>query len=150
MGLGERSETMAPQNTLTWPLLLAALKASPSDLVLIRDGKTTFPADAVRTKPAAAGTEFCLFAGEAESSRATLVAQLERLAAGPGRRFKSSAKASLQGASLLVERVIDEDIEGKTYAVVVTRRAKLGYNQSQSSAAPPELGRSSKRIKAGA
>ncbi len=147
MNLGERSDTMAPQNTLTWTQLLAALKASPSDLVLIRDGKTTLPADAVRTKPAAAGTEFCLFSGDADSSRATLVVQLDKLAEGPGRRFMTSAKASVQGASLLVERVADEDIDGKSYAVVVTRRAKLGYNQSQSSAAPPELGRSSKRIK---
>jgi hypothetical protein len=141
---------MATQHAvLTWPQLLAALKTSTSDRVLIRDGRTTLPADAVRTKPAAAGTEFCLFAGGEGSTRASLITQLETLAKGPGRRFTSSAKASVGGAGLLVDAVADEDVDGKSYVVVVTRRAKLGYNQSQSSAAPPELGRSSKRIKTG-
>ena len=139
----------SPSTTLTWPQLLSALQASGCDRVLIRDGRTTHPADTVRTKSAAAGMEFCLFSGAEACSREALVAQLKKLAGGPGRRFKSSAKACVDGATLLVERIVDETVDGKLYVVVVTRRARLGYNQSQSSAAPPELGRSSKRIKTG-
>jgi hypothetical protein len=132
---------------LTWTQLLAALRSCAGDHVLIRDGRETKPAESVRNRPAASGTEYCLFSADAGISRLALIARLEALAKGTGRRFMSSAKANVNDANLLIDGAEDEAIDGVTYAVVMTRRPKLGYNRSESSAAPTSLGRSSKRIK---
>jgi hypothetical protein len=59
-----------------------------------------------------------------------LVEQLESLAKGPGRRFMTSARVRVNGANLLVESVLDETQGDDVVTVVVTRRPKLGYNQS--------------------
>jgi hypothetical protein len=132
---------------LTWTQLLNALRSCTGDHVLIRDGRETKHADSVRNRPAASGTEFCLFSTDTPTPRLTLISRLETLAKGTGRRFMSSAKANVNGANLLIDGVEDEAIDGVTLAVVTTRRPKLGYNRSESSAAPTSLGRSSKRIK---
>jgi len=131
---------------LTWTKLLAALRGCSGELVLIRDGRETQPADTIRNRPAATGTELCFFTGAAAPKRSEVVAQLETLSKGAGRRFMSSAKASVNGTSLLIDGAADEVIDGATYAVVTTRRPKLGFNRSQSTASSA-LGRSSKRIK---
>ena len=135
---------------ITWTQLLAALRGCNGELVLIRDGRETAAASAIRSRPAATGTELCFFtgaaAGAAAPKRSEVVAQLETLSKGAGRRFMSSAKASVNGTSLLIDGAADEIVDGATYAVVTTRRPKLGFNRSQATASSA-LGRSSKRIK---
>jgi len=131
---------------LTWTQLLDAMRACNGEHVLVRDGRETQPADSIRNRPAAAGTELCLFSGNAPVKRLDVVARLEMLSKGSGRRFMTSAKANINGANLLIDGASDEVVDGTTFAVIVTRRPKLGYNQSQTTASTA-LGRSSKRIK---
>jgi hypothetical protein len=133
--------------TLTWPEVLSAVRAATGASVLIRDGKVTQPAGAVRNRPAAKGTELCLFVGEAAVSRASLIEQMEALSKSAGRRFMTSARAKVGDSSLLVERVIDETVDGVVYVLIDTRRPKLGFNQSQQIGATSTL--RSKRIKNG-
>lgn len=120
----------SPQS-LSWPEVLAALRACAGEEVLIRDGKLTEPAASVRNRPSAKGTELCLFPGETAVKRLELIAQLETLAKGAGRRFMASARARISGSNLIVESVTDENVDGVLFAVVKTRRPKLGFNQSQ-------------------
>jgi hypothetical protein len=130
--------------SLTWPKVLAGLRACAGESVLIRDGRETEPAAAVRPRPAAKGTELCLFPGE-KTSREALVDILEMLAKAGGRRFMGSARANIGSSFLLIESVADEDVDGTIYAVVKTRRPALGYNQSQQTGSTTHL--RSKRIK---
>ncbi len=120
----------APQH-LSWSGVLSALRGSAGELVLIRDGKVTEPAGTVRNRPAAKGTELCLFAGEKASKRSDLVSQLEALSKSAGRRFATSARARVGDSNLLIDNVADEEIDGVVAVVLRTRRPKLGYNQSQ-------------------
>jgi hypothetical protein len=136
--------TIAPKS-LSWTAILAALRAGAADTVLIADGKVFEPAAAVRTRPAAKGTELCLFPGEPGATRTSLVASLEGLEKSGGRRFMTSARASVNGAFLLVESVGDETIDGIAYTVVRTRRPVLGFNRSQQVGSTTTL--RSKRIK---
>lgn len=136
----------SPQ-TFGWSDVLAALRACTGESVLVRDGKVTEPADSVRNRPSAKGTELCLFAGESAVKRVDLIEKLETLAKGSGRRFMTSARASINGANLLVEGVADEDVDSVLFAVVKTRRPKLGFNQSQQAGQTTTL--RSKRIKNG-
>ncbi len=115
--------------------------------MLIRDGKVTQPAAAVRTRSAAKGTELCLFSGESAARRLDLIEQLAGMAKGAGRRFMASARARIHDSNLIVEGVTDETVDGKLFAVVITRRPKLGYNQSQQTGATTTL--RSERIKNG-
>ena len=78
-------------------------------------------------RPAAKGTELCLFSGEKAVTRVDLIAQLEALRKNSGRRFVTSAKARVGDAHLLVDGVSDEG----DVTVIATRRPKLGYNQSE-------------------
>lgn len=119
----------SPQS-LSWPALLAALRACAGASVYVRDGKHTEPAGSVRSRPAAKGTELCLFPGEKASKRLDLVEELETLAKRAGRRFTTSARVRVGDSYLLVEGVGDEDVDGTAAAVIRTRRPKLGYNQS--------------------
>lgn len=132
---------------ISWPDVLAALRTCTGESVLIRDGKVTQPAAAVRTRSAAKGTELCLFSGESAVRRLDLIEQLAGMAKGAGRRFMASARARINDSNLIVEGVIDETVDGKLFAVVITRRPKLGYNQSQQTGATTTL--RSKRIKNG-
>ena len=131
---------------LSWTQFLSALRRCGGQLVFIRDGRETQPADSVRNRPAASGTELCLFSGGTPTTRTALMDRLEELSKGSGRRFMSSAKVNINGANLLVDTVVDEIIDGAPSAVVTTRRPKLGFNQSQTTVAGV-FGRSSKRIK---
>jgi hypothetical protein len=132
---------------LNWPHILAALRTCTGATVVIRDGKVTQPADAVRSRPAAKGTELCLFSGENAVARLDLIQHLETLAKGPGRRFMSSARASVNDSFLLIDGVRDEEIEGSVVAVINTRRPTLGFGQDQQSGDRTTL--RSKRIKNG-
>jgi hypothetical protein len=129
-GSTQTMQTSRPKS-LTWPEVLAALRACTGDSVLVRDGRVTEPADVVRPRPAAKGTELCLFSGQKPAARTALIEGLETLEKGSGRRFMAAARASVNGSFLLVESVGDEDVDGKTIAIVRTRRPVLGYNQSQ-------------------
>ena len=111
--------------------LLAALRSSSAPSVQIRDGKQFEPAGAVRNRPAAKGTELCLFSGEQAATRADLIAQLEGFSKSAGRRFATSAKVRVGDSNLLVDSVGDEEVDGATACVIRTRRPTLGYNQSQ-------------------
>lgn len=117
--------------SLSWPDVLAALRACAGDEVLIRDGKVTERASTVQNRPSAKGTELCLFPGEKSVKRAELIEQLEILAKGSGRRFMTSARARINGSTLIVESVADENIDGVLFAAIKTRRPTLGFNQSQ-------------------
>ena len=117
--------------SLSWPALLAALRSSSAASVLIRDGKECEPAGAVRNRPAAKGTELCLFSSESAVKRIDLIAQLEGLSKSSGRRFATSAKVRVGESNLLVDSVGDEDVDGVAACVIRTRRPTLGYNQSQ-------------------
>lgn len=117
--------------SLSWPEVLAALRACAGEEVLIRDGKVTEPAASIQTRPSAKGTELCLFPGERAVKRLELIGRLEILAKGAGRRFMTSARARVNGANLIVESLTDENVDGVLFAVVKTRRQKLGFNQSQ-------------------
>lgn len=133
--------------SLHWPQLLAALRSSDAPFVRIRDGKVTSPAGEIRNRPAARGTELCLFAGETSSDRAELVRRLEALAKTGGRRFATAVRANIGDAFLLVEKVADEEDAGTTYCTIVTRRPTLAYQQSMQTGSTTHL--RSKRIKTG-
>ena len=117
--------------SLSWPEVLAALRACAGEEVLIRDGKMTAPAASVHSRQSAKGTELCLFPGEKAVKRLELIGQLEMLAKGAGRRFMASARARINGSSLIVESLTDENVDSVLFAVVKTRRPKLGFNRSQ-------------------
>lgn len=116
--------------SLSWSAVLAALRSSVGGSVYIRDGKLTQPADSLRNRPSAKGTELCLFPGEPALTRLDLIAQLETQGSRAGRRLATSARARIGDSHLLVESVADEDIDDATVTVIRTRRPKLGYNQS--------------------
>ncbi len=134
----------SPQS-LDWSAVLAALRRSVGESVHIRDGKLTEPAGSVRNRPSAKGTELCLFPGDIASTRVDLITQLETLAKRTGRRFITSAKVRMGDSQLLIENVADEDIDGATVTVIITRRPKLGYNRSLQTGDSTTL--RSKRIK---
>lgn len=127
------TDTMQQQSpqSLSWPEVLAALQACAGEEVLIRDGKLTGPAASVGNRPSAKGTELCLFAGERAVKRVELIEQLQVLAKGAGRRFMTSARARINGSTLIVQSLTDENVDSVLFAVVKTRRPKLGFNQSQ-------------------
>jgi len=137
----------ARPNSLHWPALLGALRACSGEYVLVRDGKSTEPAGDVRTRPAAKGTELCLFPGETPAARLDLIESLEALAKHGGRRFMAAARAKAGASFLHVESVGDEALDDGIFPVVRTRRPSLAYNQSQQSGASTTL--RSKRIKNG-
>jgi len=139
-----RMHTRSPQS-LSWTDILGALRQCAGKSVLLRDGRITQPAAAVRNRPSAKGSELCLFSGETPAARLELIEQLAALAKSAGRRFMTSARAHINGSNLIVEGVADENIDGVVYAVVKTRRPKLGFNQSQQIGATTTL--RSKRIK---
>ena len=118
-------------SSLSWPEVLAALRLCTGESVLIRDGKVTEPAAAVRTRPSASGTELCLFSGANSSTRAELIQRLEFLAKASGRRYARSARAKVSEAYLLIEAVADENLDGVLFAVVKTRRPTTGLTGSQ-------------------
>ena len=130
---------------LSWTEVLAALRRCTGASVLVRDGRVTEPAAAVRNRAAAKGTELCLFTGDSAIARLDLVEALAGLSKSAGRRFMTSARANISDANLLVDGVADETIDGTLYAVINTRRPKLGFNQSQQVGATTTL--RSKRIK---
>jgi hypothetical protein len=134
-----------PPKSLSWTDVLAALRSSEADSVMIADGKVSEPAAAIRTRPAAKGTELCLFPGDKAAKRTALIESLETFEKGSGRRFMTSARASVNASFLLVEAVGDEVIDGVTYAVVKTRRPVLGFNRSQQTGSTTTF--RSKRIK---
>jgi hypothetical protein len=136
----------SPQN-FSWTDVLAALRDCAGESVLIRDGAVTEPAASIRNRPSAKGTELSLFTGEGAMKRLDLVERLEGLAKSAGRRFMTTARAGINGANLIVESVADENVDGVVFAVVRTRRPKLGFNQSQQIGATTTL--RSKRIKNG-
>lgn len=120
----------APKN-LTWSEVLAALRRSAGESVLIRDGRITEPAASLGNRNSAKGTELCLFPGERSATRDELIAQLETQEKSAGRRFMTSARAKIGSSHLLIEAVADEDLDGVLVSVVKTRRPTLGFNQSQ-------------------
>jgi hypothetical protein len=136
-----------PPRSLSWPEVLAALRECTGASVLIRDGKATQPATALRNRAAAKGTELCLFSGENAIARLELIEQLAVQSTRAGRRFMTSARARINESNLFVEGVNDERVDGVLFAVVNTRRPKLGFNQSQQTGATSPL--RSKRIKTG-
>lgn len=135
-----------PQS-LTWSLVLEQLRECTGARVRLQDGRATQPADTVRIRPAAAGTEFCLFDGETAATRLALIDRLETLAKSPDRRFMDAAHASINGANLLIDAIFDESDEGVVWTTISTRRPKLGFGASQGKA-PHTTGRT-KRIKNG-
>ena len=137
-------KTSAPK-TLSWPEVLAALRECTGASVLIRDGNVTEPAAVVRNRPAARGTELCLFPGERGATRPELIGQLEALAGTTGRRFSKSARARIGSSYLLVESVGDETLNDVSFAVIRTRRPVLGFNQGRQRGDSTTL--RSKRIK---
>lgn len=136
----------SPQ-TYSWTDVLAALRVSTGESVLIRDGALTAPAASVRDRPSAKGTELSLFSGESAMKRLDLIERLEALSKSAGRRFMTSARAEISGSNLIVESVGDENADGVVFAVIKTRRPKLGFNQSQQRGATTTF--RSKRIKNG-
>ena len=113
----------------------------------MRSGNASGFAGEVRNRAAARGTEFCLFEGAAPLARAALIAQLETLSNRPDRRFMAAARLNLDGAYHLAERVVDEDVEGVSYATIIARTSTTGFSPG-SGKAPQTTGRS-KRIKTG-
>jgi len=136
----------SPQS-LSWTEVLAALRVSTGESVLIRDGTLTEPAASVRNRASAKGTELSLFSGESAMKRPDLIERLEALAKAGGRRFMTSARAEINGSNLMVESVADENVDNVVFAVIKTRRPKLGFNQSQQTGATTTF--RSKRIKNG-
>jgi len=116
---------------LTWPDVLAALKACTASPVLIRDGKTTVAAAAIRSRRLASGSELCLFPGADGATREGLVRQLEAQAKSAGRTFMRPARANVGEAHLLVASVTEETIDGTASVVVETQRTPFGFNASQ-------------------
>lgn len=139
-------QKLAPRS-LSWPEVLAALRVCAGESVLIRDGKDTAPATAVRARPSATGTALCLFPGEKPAARLDLIQQLETLADGAGRRFMKPARANIKNSNLLIESIDDETIDDVLFAVIKTRRPTLGFNQGQQTGQKTHL--RSKRIKNG-
>jgi hypothetical protein len=133
--------------SLSWPEVLAGLRSGAGVAVLIRDGKVTAPAAAVRSRPGAKGTELCLYSGEGSATRLDLVGRLDALAKSAGRRFMTSARASINESILFIESVADENVDDILVTVINTRRPTLGFNQSQQTGASTTL--RSKRIKTG-
>lgn len=133
--------------SLSWPDVLAALRAGAASMVIIRDGRETAPVGEVRTRPAAKGTDICLYSGTNPTTRAELIERLEIFKKGAGRRFMSSARASINDSALLVENVTDETIDGSLVTVIETRRPTLSFNRSQQTGSTTTL--RSKRIKTG-
>jgi len=133
--------------SLSWPNVLAALRECDGELVRLRDGRETQASDTIRTRPAAAGTEFCIFGGESPATRDALIERLETLAKSPDRRFMGAARACVNGAYLLIDAVLDETEDDVVWTTINTRRPKLGFNASQAKA-PHIVGRT-KRIKTG-
>jgi hypothetical protein len=80
-------------------------------------------------------------------TRLELIEQLAVQAKRAGRRFMTSARARINDSNLIIEGVTDESVDSVLFAVVNTRRPKLGYNQSQQTGATSTL--RSKRIKNG-
>src|ERR1035441_4742313 len=103
-------QTPTPKS-LSWPQVLAGLRLCSGGSVLIRDGKVTEPAAVVRNRPAANGTELCLFSGESATTRRDLIERLEELAKSSGRRFMSSARAHVNESFLLIEDVGDQVVD---------------------------------------
>jgi len=145
-GSTQTMQTSRPKS-LSWPEVLRALRECSGKSVLVRDGRMTEPAESVRSRPAAKGTELCLFGGEKPTARTALIEALETLEKGSGRRFMASARASVNGSFLLIESVGDEDVEGTVFAVIRTRRPSLAYNQSQQTGSSTTF--RNKRIKNG-
>jgi hypothetical protein len=133
--------------SLSWSEVLAALRSGAGVAVVIRDGNVTAPVVAVRSRPAAKGTELCLFSGEGSATRLDLVERLDALSKGAGRRFMTSARASINESVLLIESVADENVDDAFVTVLNTCRPTLGYNQSQQTGDSSTL--RSKRIKTG-
>jgi hypothetical protein len=138
---------MSITRVLSWPEVLAALRSSTASTTIIRDGRETTPAGDVRTRPAAKGTDICLYSGGTPATRLDLIERLEKFQKGAGRRFMSSARASINDTTLLVESVADETIDGVLVTVIDTRRPTLGFNRSQQVGSTTTL--RSKRIKTG-
>lgn len=138
--------TLQPKS-LRWPHVLAALRTCTGASVLVRDGRVTEPAGAVRSRPSARGSELCLFPGDRPAARLELIRGIEAIATGAGRRFAAAARANVNGSYLLVDGVRDETIDGALFTVINTRRPVLGYNQSQQTGGRTTL--RSKRIKTG-
>lgn len=113
---------------MRWGDLLRELKICAGDVVFVSDGKSTEPAAAVRTRPSARGVELCLFPGETAVARIDLVAALEKLSQAPGRRFASSARGTVGGAALPIERASDETADGATNVVVILGRPAANFN----------------------
>lgn len=134
-------------SSLHWPQLLAALRSSDAPFVRLRDGKVTAPAGEIRNRPAARGTELCLYSGEEPSDRADLVRRLEAIAKTGGRRFATSVRAHIGDAFLLVEKVDEEEEAGERYCTLATRRPSLSFQQSLQKGSTSHL--RSKRIKTG-
>jgi hypothetical protein len=111
-----------------WRDLLRELQTCAGDAVFVSDGKSTEPAAAIRTRPSARGVDLCLFSGETAISRIDLVAALEKLSQAPGRRFASSARGTIGGAALPVERVSDESADGVTNVLVILGRPAANFN----------------------
>jgi hypothetical protein len=132
---------------LTWPQLLAALRTCTSDDVVIREGRATAPAHRVQSRPAASGSELCLFSAPAEPAvkRDALIAELETLAKGHGRRFGKPARVEIANSYWLVAGVRDEDVDGVPRSVIAARRPSLAYNPSEQTGDRTTL--RSKRIK---
>ena len=114
--------------SLNWPGVLAALRSCTAQSVLIRDGKSSAPAELVRSRPAASGTELSLFSGESGATRVALVEQLEALAKSAGRRFMKPARANIDDANLLVASVADETVDGTLVTIVETHRVVVGHS----------------------
>ncbi|NNM98235.1 MAG: hypothetical protein HKL91_00350 [Candidatus Eremiobacteraeota bacterium] len=136
----------APKS-LHWPGVLAALRTCEGECVFLRTGTTSEPAGEIRTRPAARGTEFCLFEGEAPVARVALIERLEHLAASPDRRFAAAARIHVDGSFELVERVMNDSIAGAACAVIIARNSG-GRFEPLRGKAPHTTGRS-KRIKTG-
>lgn len=80
-------------------------------------------------------------------TRPELIERLQALSKSPGRRFTAAGRARINDAFLLVDGVKDESIDDMVYAVVNTRRPKLGH--AQTGAKAPQTTHRSKRIKTG-
>ena len=135
----------SPSKSLHWPALLSALRSCSGERVHLRFGSTTEPAGSVRIRPAARGTEYCLFTDVEPTTRAALIEQLEALAGRAERRFMSAARVQVGDAFYLVEHIADETTDGLVNTVIIARRTKGGFEPMRGKA-PQTTGRS-KRIK---
>lgn len=131
--------------SLHWPTLLASLRTFSGEFVHLRSGDETEPAGGVRIRPAARGTEYCLFEAAEATTRLALIEQLDALAKRAERRFMSAARVHVAGAFHLVAYVIDEEIDGVKSTLVIARGSQGGFEPMRGKA-PQTTGRS-KRIK---